>query len=117
MQKEDLNTELKCFPIQPIIANQLNLNNMVKLVKKFYGKDIEHFISNDSYEEQKTDLMTIFNIFCDSVRNILRQTVQFNALDSIIQNAILTTKLIDNRKLFQGFKLSMTLKQRLSNRR
>ena len=98
-----------------------NLNNMVKLVKKFYGKDIEHLISNDSYEEQKTVLMTIFNIFCDSMRNILRQTVQFNALDSIIQNAILTTKLIDNRKLFQGFKFydfeAKAVKQKIKMRK
>ena len=80
------------------------LNNMVKSVKKFYGKDIEHFISNDFYEEQKTDLMTIFNIFCNSVRNVLGQTVQFNALDSIVQNSMLTAKIIDNGKLFQGFR-------------
>ena len=80
------------------------LNNMRNLVKKFYGKDIEHFISNDSYEQQKTDLITVFNIFCDSVRNVLGQIVQFNALDSIVHNAILTTKIIDNRKLFQGFR-------------
>ena len=80
------------------------LNNMVKLIQKFYGKDIAHFISNDSYEQQKTDLITIFNIFCDSVRNILGQTVQFNALDSIIQNAMLTRKMIDNQDLFQDFR-------------
>jgi hypothetical protein len=38
------------------------------------------------------------------VRNILGQTVEFNALESIIQNARLTTKIIDNQDLFESFR-------------